>query len=53
MGVVKLTYMPFFIKTVSLALKEYQVLNLAIKMEEMTHMHHGEQNIGVAVDTKR
>lgn len=53
MGVSKLTYMPFFIKAASLALSKYPVLNSTIDVEEMTLTHHGEHNIGVAVDTER
>ncbi|KAL7536655.1 hypothetical protein ACHAXR_008265 [Thalassiosira sp. AJA248-18] len=53
MGVSKLTYLPFFIKAASLAMRKYPVLNSTIDVEEMTLTYRAEHNIGVAVDTER
>ena len=53
LGVPKLTYLPFFIKAASLAMRKYPVLNSTIDVEEMTLTYHAEHNIGVAVDTER
>ncbi|EFC48345.1 dihydrolipoamide branched chain transacylase E2 [Naegleria gruberi] len=48
---VKLSYMPFIIKAVSLALKEYPVLNSSLSEDESEIIYKGEHNIGVAMDT--
>ena len=53
MGVPKLTYLPFFIKAASLAMKQYPVLNSTIDVEEMTLTYHRRHDVGVAVDTER
>ncbi|MCG7531806.1 dihydrolipoyllysine-residue acetyltransferase [Psychrobium sp. MM17-31] len=49
---IKLTMMPFFIKALSLAIKEYPVLNsqLTADGEELHYM--SQHNIGMAVDSK-
>ncbi|MGB0836241.1 MAG: dihydrolipoyllysine-residue acetyltransferase, partial [Psychrobium sp.] len=49
---IKLTMMPFFIKALSLAIKEYPVLNsqLTAEGEELHYM--SQHNIGMAVDSK-
>jgi len=48
---IKLTYMPFFIKAIVLALKEYKYLNASLdeNTEEIILRHYF--NIGIAVDT--
>eukprot|EP00127_Corallochytrium_limacisporum_P006942 Clim_evm28s238 gene=Clim_evmTU28s238 len=48
---VKLTYMPFFIKAASLALKSYPVLNSQVSEDETEIIYKGSHNIGVAMDT--
>ena len=52
-GVIKLTYLPFFLKAASLALNEYPVLNSTIDVHALTMTYHKDHNIGVAVDTDR
>src|SRR5690625_3489575 len=48
---VKLTYLPFFVKAATEALKAHPKLNASIEGEEV--VYHGEENIGIAVDTER
>lgn len=48
---IKLTYMPFIIKAVTLALKEYPVLNSSYDMENEEIIMKQYYNIGIAVDT--
>jgi 2-oxoisovalerate dehydrogenase E2 component (dihydrolipoyl transacylase) len=45
----KLTYMPFFVKAMSLALTAFPVLNSTINVDEMTLTYHDEHRIGIAV----
>ena len=52
-GVVKVSYMPFFIKATSLALYKYPILNSTINVDQMTVTHHTSHNIGIAVDTSK
>lgn len=49
---VKLTFMPYFIRALSLALKEYPQFNSSVDLEEKTHVIHHEQNIGIAMKAK-
>ncbi len=44
---VKLTYMPFFMKAVSAALKEYPLLNASLDGEDV--IYHRDVNLGIAV----
>ncbi|QDB79491.1 2-oxoglutarate dehydrogenase, E2 component, dihydrolipoamide succinyltransferase [Georgenia wutianyii] len=48
---VKLTYLPFFIKAATEALKAHPALNASIDGDQV--VYHGEENIGIAVDTPR
>ncbi|KAG2383529.1 hypothetical protein C9374_004200 [Naegleria lovaniensis] len=48
---VKLSYMPFIIKAVSLALNEYPVLNSSLSEDETEIIYKADHNIGVAMDT--
>ena len=48
---VKLTYLPFFIKAATEALKAHPSLNASIEGDQV--VYHGEENIGIAVDTER
>lgn len=48
---VKLTFMPFFIKAASLALKQYPILNSQLSNDQQTVVYKGAHNIGVAMDT--
>lgn len=48
---VKLTYMPFILKAVSLGLKRYPLLNSSINRELTEITYHASHNIGIAVDT--
>ena len=47
----KLSYMPFIIKSVSLALNEYPILNARMSPDQTEIIYHDDHNIGVAVDT--
>ena len=49
---VKLTMMPFFIKALSLALKEFPVLNTKVNDECTELTYFDDHNIGMAVDSK-
>jgi len=44
---VKLTYMPFFMKAVTAALKEYPLVNASLDGEDV--VYHRDVNLGVAV----
>ncbi|HLS72844.1 MAG TPA: 2-oxoglutarate dehydrogenase, E2 component, dihydrolipoamide succinyltransferase [Actinomycetaceae bacterium] len=48
---VKLTYLPFFVKAATEALKAHPALNASIDGDQV--VYHGEENIGIAVDTER
>lgn len=49
---VKLSFMPFFIKALSMALNEFPVINSQVNADctEMTYL--ADHNIGIAIDTK-
>ncbi|KAI2629744.1 2-oxoacid dehydrogenases acyltransferase-domain-containing protein [Hypoxylon sp. NC1633] len=51
----KLTYLPFVIKAVSIALYQYPILNARVDVDEETSkptlVHRSQHNIGVAMDT--
>lgn len=49
----KLSFMPFIIKAVSLALKQYPDLNAAVNSDETEVTIKGAHNIGVAIDSPR
>jgi len=49
---VKLTMMPFFVKALSLAMKEYPVLNSKVNDECTELTYYNDHNIGIAVDSK-
>ncbi len=48
---VKLSYLPFFAVAAVEALKTFPVLNCSIDGDEI--VYHGEENLGIAVDTER
>lgn len=48
---VKLTFMPFIVKAVALAIKEYPIFNSSFDHEKEEIVYHGNMNIGIAVDT--
>ena len=50
---VKLSYLPFLIKSASLAIADYPVLNSSINVEDFTLTYHNDHNIGVAMDSPR
>lgn len=50
---IKLTSMPFLIKSVAMALKSNPVINASIDMEQGTIIYKDYVNIGIAVDTER
>lgn len=50
---VKLTYLPFIIKAVAIALKKHKGLNSEIDMENGKMIYKRYYNIGIAVDTDR
>ncbi|MGB0859361.1 MAG: dihydrolipoyllysine-residue acetyltransferase [Pseudoalteromonas spongiae] len=49
---VKLTMMPFFIKALSLALKEFPVINSQVNADCTDLTYFNDHNIGMAVDSK-
>jgi 2-oxoisovalerate dehydrogenase E2 component (dihydrolipoyl transacylase) len=49
---VKLTMMPFFVKALSLAMKQYPVLNSKVNDDCSELTYYDEHNIGIAVDSK-
>ena len=52
-GIDKLSYLPFAIKAISLALNEFPILNSSIDVDEMTITYHAQHDIGVAIDSPR
>ncbi|MCK9471388.1 MAG: dihydrolipoamide acetyltransferase family protein [Bacilli bacterium] len=48
---VKLTFMPFIVKAVLLAIKEYPIFNASYDHEREEIVYHNNLNIGIAVDT--
>lgn len=49
---IQVTYMPFFIKALSLSLKQYPLFNSSIDMENHNIRIHQAHNIGIAMSTK-
>lgn len=49
---VKLSFMPFFIKSLSLALSEFPILNAQLSEDGSELHYYADHNIGVAVDSK-
>ncbi|KAI3329162.1 2-oxoacid dehydrogenase acyltransferase [Xylariaceae sp. AK1471] len=53
----KLSYLPFIIKAVSLALYQYPILNARVDVDPQTSkptlVHRSQHNIGVAIDTPK
>jgi 2-oxoisovalerate dehydrogenase E2 component (dihydrolipoyl transacylase) len=50
---IKITYLPFFIKAISLGLLQYPIMNSSISPDGLSWIYHDEHNIGVAMDTSR
>ncbi|HJR45601.1 MAG TPA: dihydrolipoamide acetyltransferase family protein [Actinomycetota bacterium] len=50
-GEIRLTYMPFLVKAVVTALKEYPALNASLDEEAAEIVFHDRYDIGIAVDT--
>ena len=48
---VNLTFLPFFVLAATEALKAHPKINASIEGEEI--VYHGEENVGIAVDTER
>lgn len=48
---VKLTYLPFFIQAAAEALKAHPIVNASVEGNEI--VYHGEEHIGIAVDTPK
>lgn len=48
---IPLSYMPFIIKAVSLALHDHPILNASMSDDEKEIIYHEDHNIGVATDT--
>ncbi|GAB3294350.1 dihydrolipoyllysine-residue acetyltransferase [Pseudidiomarina andamanensis] len=49
---IRITMMPFFIKALSLALKEFPVMNAQVNDDCTEITYYDDHNIGMAVDTK-
>jgi pyruvate dehydrogenase E2 component (dihydrolipoamide acetyltransferase) len=50
---VKITYLPFIVKAVALALRKHKVLNAEMDMENSKMIYKKYYNIGIAVDTPK
>jgi len=50
---IKLTYLPFVLKAVALALKKHRQLNAELDLEGSKMIYKNYYNIGIAVDTER
>lgn len=50
---IKLTYLPFIVKAVSIALKKHGIFNSTINEEAMTIVYKKEINIGIAMATEQ
>ena len=50
---VSLTYMPFFVKAVSMALTEFPIINSTVDQKCENITYKASHNIGVAMDTKQ
>lgn len=50
---VSLSYMPFFLKAVSMALLEFPIINSSVDQKCENITYKGSHNIGVAMDTKQ
>jgi 2-oxoglutarate dehydrogenase E2 component (dihydrolipoamide succinyltransferase) len=50
---VKLTFLPFFAKSVVEALKQHPKLNASIDEEAKQVTYHGAEHLGIAIDTER
>lgn len=48
---IKLSYMPFFVKAISLALMQYPVLNASVNSDCTEVTYKARHNIGLAMDT--
>lgn len=48
---VRLTYMPFFIKAASVALKSFPILNSSFIEETESIQYHKNHNISIAMDS--
>ncbi|KAJ9444490.1 Lipoamide acyltransferase component of branched-chain alpha-keto acid dehydrogenase complex [Diplonema papillatum] len=48
---IRLSYMPFFIKAASLAMKEYPIINSTLNADCTEITYKGAHNIGIAMDT--
>ncbi|RKP20574.1 dihydrolipoamide branched chain transacylase E2 [Rozella allomycis CSF55] len=47
----KLSFMPFFIKAASVALKKFPIMNASLDLENNQVIYHHYHNIGVAIDS--
>ncbi len=50
---IKLSFLPFFALATCAALREFPQLNSSIDVEAGTVTYHGEENLGIAVDSER
>jgi len=50
---IKLTTMPFLIKSVALALQQHPILNASLDLDNAQVIYHDYVNVGIAVDTVR
>jgi 2-oxoglutarate dehydrogenase E2 component (dihydrolipoamide succinyltransferase) len=50
---VKLSFLPFFAKAAIEALKVYPTVNASVDMEKKEITYHGQEHLGIAVDTER
>lgn len=50
---IKLSFLPFAIKALSLSLVKFPMLNSQINVDDMTLTYRGDHNVGIAMDTPR
>lgn len=48
---VKLTYMPFFMKALSMAINDFPIVNSSLSQDQSEYTEHSSHNISIAMDT--
>lgn len=50
---IKLTYLPYIVKALSVTAQKYPILNSSVNTEDETIIYHNVYNVGIAVDTAK